>query len=359
MRRYLIPGLVLLVIAGVILGVVLLLNGSQPASTTLFTVRKGSISAVVRGTGKVEPARSARLSFRTGDLVKKIYVKPGDRVPAGLLLMELDDSRLQRELAGAEAQRDIARFNQSAAQERGRFQAATAPTPTASPSPTPTLPANFTPSASPPPIPPFSDQYALAKQAEQGEQNVAQARANLESAKIYAPFDGTVLTVEVNEGETVGFGTPVITYADLSNLQVRGDVDEIDVANVAPAQLVQISLDAFPGKNIEGRVASLAPSPTQRQGTTVYSAVITFTTSPTLPLRSGMAASLVITSTTKNDILLVPNRAVKTVGFRKYLSRPGQNSRSEDIPVETGLTNGEFTEIVKGINEGDQILIPK
>lgn len=358
MRKYLVPILILLALIGGAILLFFLLGGSQSSSTSAYTVRRGTLSAVVRTTGKLEPARTQKLSFRTGDQIKKIYVRPGDRVPVGTLLMELDDARLQRELTQAEAQRDIARFNLSAAQERNRYQAATAPTPTASPPPTPTLPPNFTPTVIPA-IPPVSDLYATVKQAEQAEQNALQARANLENARLFAPFDGTVLTVEVNEGDPVNPGQTVITYADLNTFQVRADVDEIDVANVAVGQKVQFTLDAFPGKSFEGRVNSVAPSPSQRQGSTVYPAIIGFARPPEVPVRSGMAASLTITSLTKSNVLLVPNRALKTIGSRKYLSKLGDDNRAEDVPVETGLTNGEQTEIASGLNEGDRIAISR
>ncbi len=357
MRRYLVPVLILVGLAIAAVVAFLIISNSQPASTTTYTVRRGSLNAVVRTTGKLEPSRASRLSFRTSDVIRKVYVKLGDVVAAGMLLMELDDSRLQRELTQAESQRDIARLNLSAAQERGRFQGQTAPTPTASPLPTPTPP--LTPSGTPPAIPPVSDQYVPVKQLEQAEQAYNQARANLETAKLYAPFDGTVLTVDANEGDVIGTGAAVATFADLNSLQVRADVDEIDVANVAVGQLVQFTLDAFPGKSFEGRVASIAPNATQRQGSTVYSSVISFTRPANVPIRPGMAANLTIVSQTKTNILIIPNRALETIGARKYVNRVVDENRTEKIPVEVGLTSGDQTEIISGLSENDRISIPK
>ena len=359
MRKYLVPGLILLIIAGLVGLGLFLLNNSQPPTSLPYNVRRGALNAVVRTTGKVEPGRSTRLAFRSSDTVKKIYVKPGDKVAAGILLAELDDSRLQRELVQAEAQRDITRLGLSGGQERNRYQAATAPTPSASPAATPTLPPDFTPSASPIPIPPVSDQYVPVKQAEQAEQAALQARANLENARLYAPYDGTVLTVEASEGDTVGQGTTFITFADLSGLQVRADIDEIDVANVASGQNVQFSLDAFPGRSFEGRINSLAPAATQRQGSTVYAAIVGFGKAPGVAVRPGMAASLTIISLTKNNILIVPNRAIKTIGSRKYVAHYTDESHTEDVAVETGLTSGDQTEIVTGLNEGEKIALPR
>ncbi|NWJ97195.1 MAG: efflux RND transporter periplasmic adaptor subunit [Chloroflexi bacterium] len=359
MRKYLVPLLILVGLLGGVILIFFLINGSQPAPTLSYTVRRGTLSAVVRTTGKLEPVRSAKLSFKTADLVKKIYVRPGDYVPAGTLLMELDDTRLQRELAQAETQRDLARFNLSAAQERSRYEAATAPTPTSSPRPTPTRSPNFTPFASPPPVPPISPYYAAIKQMEQAEQAALQALANLETAKLYAPFEGTILTVELNEGDPVNSGTTAITFADLTNLQVRAEVDEIDVANVALGQTAQFTLDAFPARSFEGRLTLISPSPSQRQGSTIYPVIVAFTRVTDLTLRPGMAASLTITSFTKNNILVVPNRAIKTIGSRKYLSHFNTESRTEDLPVETGLTNGEETEIVSGISEGDRVVLSR
>jgi hypothetical protein len=104
-------------------------------------------------------------------------------------------------------------------------------------------------------------------------------------------------------------------------------------------------------------VALVALAPNARQGNTVYSAVIRFAQRPVIAVRSGMAASLTITSSTKNNVLTVPNRAIETVGTRKFVTLQVAEDKTEKVPVETGLTNGQDTEIVGGLQEGARVVI--
>ena len=90
LRRVGIPLIIVIVVAGLVFLATFLLAGSQPATATVFQVRRGNISAVVRTTGKVEAVRQLKLSFRAGDMLRRTLVKPGDFVPSGTLLMELD-----------------------------------------------------------------------------------------------------------------------------------------------------------------------------------------------------------------------------------------------------------------------------
>ncbi len=334
LRRYGGPVLLVgLVAAGVVL-VGLTLHDNKPGPANLYTVRRGTISSLVRTTGKLEAARQVRLAFRSGDLVKRILVKPGDLVPAGTLLMELDTTQLQKQLDQAQAQYEISRFNQSAQAEKAQ----------ANPGNTPASP---------------SELYALARQSQLADSQLENARSALENARIYAPFDGTVLSVEASEGDPVNPFQPVATFGDLNRLQVRADIDEIDVASVALGQAVQFSLDAFPGKSFQGQVTQLSPSPTQRQGSTVYPAIVTFQRPADLFLRPGMAANLSITSLSRTNVLLVPNRTLETIGLRKYVTRPRSDGTLDKIPVEVGLSNPDQSEIISGLNEGDQVVIPQ
>ena len=72
-----------------------------------------------------------------------------------------------------------------------------------------------------------------------------------------------------------------------------------------------------------------------------------------------MAANLIITSLSRNNVLLVPNRALETIGLRKYVTLLQPDGSSEKVPVETGLTNPDQTEIISGLNDGDKISLPR
>lgn len=329
--RFGLPTIVVLGVAGLVVLLGSLLSENKPASGTLYTVRRGTISAVVRTTGKIEPVRQARLAFRTGESVRRVWVKPGDVVPAGTLLAELDTTRLEKELAQAEAQREISRFGLSAQAEKSQNSSAAS----------------------------IFELYGLARQSDLADNQLAATRAALENARLYAPFDGTVLSVEVSEGDNVNFGQPVITFADLSRFQVRAEIDEIDVANVTAGLPAQFSLDAFPGRSFDGLVIQVSPAPSQRQGSTVYNGLISFNKPAELYLRPGMAANVTITSLSRSEVLLVPNRALETIGLRKYATVQRPDGGLEKVPVETGLSDPDQTEIIGGLNEGARIIIPR
>jgi HlyD family secretion protein len=121
---------------------------------------------------------------------------------------------------------------------------------------------------------------------------------------------------------------------------------------------VQFTLDAFPGRTFDGNVTLLSPAPSQRQGSTAYAATVSFAQQPELIIRPGMAANLTITSLSRKGVLLVPNRALETIGLRKYVTRQSATGL-EKVPVETGLNNPDQTEIISGLREGDKILLPR
>jgi RND family efflux transporter MFP subunit len=334
LRRWGIPLIITGLVAGLVLLISFLLGGNQSATGFIYQVRRGNISAVVRTTGKVEAVRQVKLSFRAGDALRRTLVKPGDFVPTGTLLMELDTTQLEKQLAQAQLQREIARFNLSAQLEQAQSNPNAAP-------------------ASP------SALYSLARQSELADNQLNQARTALEAARLYAPFDGTILSVDTNEGDFVNPGQPVITFGDLSRLQVRADIDELDVANVAVGQAVSFNLDAFPGQDFEGQITLVSPNPSQRTGSTVYPAIVSFTRPTDLYLRPGMAANLIITSLSRNNVLLVPNRALETIGLGRYVTLIHADGSTEKVPVETGLANADQTEIISGLNDGDKISLPR
>lgn len=351
MRKYLGPLLVVVVVVAILVGVLFWLLSGQTGSGngTTYTVKMGSISSVVRTTGKVEPERAVELSFKVSDTVKKIYVQPGDFVPAGTLLMELDPTNYQHELDIATAQRDIARFQLSAAGEKAQATATSAISSTQLPVPT------VTPAI---PVAP-SELYAAAKQADIAEEGVKDAQAKLDSTKLYATFDGTVLSINASEGESAGAGQSMIMLADLSKLRVRADVDEIDIANVTSGQKVSFTLDAFPAQSFEGRVGEITPSGIEKQGSTVYQVLVTLNSKPGILVRPGMAANLSITSLAKAGVLTVPSRAIETIGPRKYLTLVNSDNTTTKIEIQTGISNGSDTEILSGIKAGQQIQLPK
>lgn len=186
--------------------------------------------------------------------------------------------------------------------------------------------------------------------------SVDNANAQLAESRLVAPISGTVLDITLEVGEVVSGLQPVATVADTGSLRIEADIDEIDVGRVSVSQPVTVTLDAYPGIAMPGTVESLSPGATQKQGSTVYGAVIKFTPVEGVVPRSGMAANVDITARRKDNVLLLPNRAFESVGGRQYVAvQEGGTTRK--IEVETGLSNTTDTEVVSGLREGELVVL--
>ena len=375
----------------VVVGGVLLLAGlayaltrpSRPPNVVL--VWRGRITASVEATGQVRAVREARLSLRTGGVVKEVLVKPGQKVGRGEVLIRADSREAESQVREAELslqirqieydnlksaptgeQIEIARaglrravaalqaaqsaYDQvakkgdaSGSREAAALEAAKLDYETAR--------ANFEQAIRGP----SPDRLQIAeKSLELARLSLEAARARLEYCTVVAPFAGTILQVNVREGETA-YGEKVIRLADLSALEVVAQIDELDIAELVVGQEAEIQLDALPGQVLQGRVARITPGATPQRGTVGYEAVIAFSpgVAPVLP---DMTANLRITTLTHEDTLLVPNRAVEMRGRNKYV-RVVEGGRVRDAQVTTGLSDGENTEILDGLREGQQVVV--
>lgn len=377
-----------------VLGLLLLLAGAGlgiwrwrtrlPSNTVV--VRRGTITATVQATGTVQPRRQARLSLRTGGTVREIRVEEGDEVQAGEVLLRLDTAELERAVRQAElalearrAELQDARLGPDASQveiARANLRRATvqlqaaqaaydeiADEPDAETSPEAVALENakaayeqakaeferLVEGPTPEEIARLENQVAAAEVA------LEDARARLAQAQLVAPFPGTVLEIAVREGENIGPGQFLILLADLHTLEIVAEIDEIDIGEVQPGQAVKIRLDAFPGEELTGTLVHVAPAASTERGAGTFLGRVQF--APTeLPLKPGMGVSLEITTLEKQDVLLIPNRAVQTLGPRKIV-KVWRNGRVEEVEVVTGLSNAEVTEIVKGLQEGDVVVV--
>jgi HlyD family secretion protein len=198
-------------------------------------------------------------------------------------------------------------------------------------------------------------QHEAIRQAELG---LLQAQIDLDNNTLVAPFDGIVGSVTGNPGETAPSGTTgFMTLIDPHEVRVDVTVDETDVAKVAVGKNAKITFDALPGRPFDGKVISIAPSGTVTQGVVNYPVSISIDTRKQL-LPAGLTASATITIDEKNDVLVVPLRAVRRQQRDQVVDVVGADGKP--IPpriVKTGVQNDQFVEITDGLQEGDQILI--
>lgn len=183
---------------------------------------------------------------------------------------------------------------------------------------------------------------------------VEQAQRNIERTRLLAPFDGVVAAVNFSVGDSAGTGTAVVVV-DLSTLQVRVNIAEVDVAKIKIGQTAQITLDALPGKTYTATISAISPVATITQGVVNYpvTAVVANNDGAVKP---GMTANLAITIERRDNVLLVPARAVRAQGNQRTVTVLYKGQQIA-VPVTLGLTNDQFAEIASGLLEGDQVII--
>jgi HlyD family secretion protein len=211
----------------------------------------------------------------------------------------------------------------------------------------------------------------LTKQnIEQASKALAQVQKNIEftqkqinQATITAPFDGIIATLDAKEGDFTGApGTntgPLIYMVNPESLEINTEIDEIDVANVQANQKAVISLDALPDTQFEGNVKSISVLPivkSQNSGVVVYEVKVGFTGAPPAAAKSGMSTSVDIITREKKEVLLVPNKSLKKNGQGQMVVSIVNNNKVEERTVVLGLTDGNQTEVVSGLNAGDTVI---
>ncbi|MCL4394847.1 MAG: efflux RND transporter periplasmic adaptor subunit [Chloroflexi bacterium] len=141
---------------------------------------------------------------------------------------------------------------------------------------------------------PSAEALALAQaQVDQAAAALEVAKAAEKDTLIVAPFDGTVASVNVDAGQVIGAGTAVISFGDLSKLQVETtDLVEMDIAKVVIGQPAQVKVDAFPDDAIEGRVLRIASVANDHSGDKVYKVTIELPGNSEAGLRWGMTANV-------------------------------------------------------------------
>jgi len=184
------------------------------------------------------------------------------------------------------------------------------------------------------------------------------AQDALEAATMVAPFDGTVISTGAEVGDLVYSTTIVVTLADLSNLEVRAFVDETDISQVEIGQEVEITFDAFPGQQFQGQVLEVPLQGNLVQNILTYEVPVSLEGPEDVSLKPGMTANLKIVVGQRENVLLVPALAVQqgeegnVVMVQDSPQEPAVQTR-----VEVGLSDGLYVEVVRGLNEGDQVVI--
>jgi RND family efflux transporter MFP subunit len=202
------------------------------------------------------------------------------------------------------------------------------------------------------------DVAVLEAQANEAAIALAQTRSQLEDAVIAAPFAGTILTVQVQEGEWANPGAPAIVLA-ADSLILELNVDEVDVAGLAEGQAAHLRFSALKDAEVDGTVSFVAPLSTNVGGAVAYAVEILFDPGE-FPVRLGMTADVEIVTDSAADALLAPNRAIEAdrEAGRYYITRQKALGGTERLEVSIGMRDEVNTQILEGAEEGDQLVLP-
>ena len=372
LKRVGVAATIALVLAGSVGGYVWSKEKTSTPQGPTVEVHKGSLKETAAASGNIEPAVQVEVKSRASGEVIEILVKEGEQVKAGQLLVRLDATDAEADLASAKVALQKAKSELTAAQAsvvvanleskntiadeelaqktadlglgpkddvRTKTKAAKVAA------------ANVTLKAA------QANQTQLAVQT--AELAVTEAETRVKETKIYAPMDGTILEIPIEKGTIVASaltnvngGTSVMTIADLTDLRIVGAIDEAQIGRVAPEQKVEIRVDAYPDRVFEGRVERVSPLGKEVSSVVTFDVEIVVTDKSSALLRSGMSADVEIVTNEQADVLLVPLVAVESKGKARFVRLANGQQR----PIEAGGTDGTNLVVLKGVEEGDDIL---
>jgi RND family efflux transporter MFP subunit len=339
-----------LVVIGIVLGVVFTRGGGQEAALTTYNVTRGDIVKSVIVDGNLQMSNKAYLSFGITGTVTEVLVEEGNNVTKDEVLARLDAPSLESSVEMAELQVEITEEQVKAA--RAQYEIAQE---------------NLDEGV----LGVSEDVLELQVDAAKASWETAKlnleiaklglesAELNLEKAEIVAPFDGMVADVSITEGEEISatsLATPAISLVDTSDIEMWGSIDEIDISIVELNQEANILLDALPDEEIKGRVAFISPIGASLVGVVSYQTRITLE-SPDARLRDGMTATAEVIIERRDNVLFIPNRALRgTWENPKVLVLIDGQQKERKITL--GLTDGINTEVLSGLEEGEEVILP-
>lgn len=337
------------------------ISGKEKASSNQFAtleIQRGNLKQIVSATGEINPVNTISVGSQVSGIIEKIYVDYNDKVKKGDILLTIDPSVLQATADESKASLDSAEAQlkfDKAEYERNK-----------------TL---------------FDEGYISRSELEESEtkyktsqQSVLRAKSQYEGAltnlgytKIVSPVDGTIISRQVDKGQTIAasFQAPDLfeIAEDLSKMQIETSVSEADIGVIKQGQKVTFSVDAYPTQTFEGLVRQIRLSPTTTSNVVVYTVVINVDNSD-LRLMPGMTAFVTILVEERNDVWKVANAAFVLKTFDGIVENADDKKASEYlaiqrqgeknlifVPYKKGLITATETEIISDkIQVGDKII---
>ena len=366
-------------------------GGTKIDPSKLGKVEKGDLAKSVVATGKVEPITKVEIKSKASGIVKKLYVDTGDKVKVGQVLAELDKAEIEAQVRSQKANLEAAEaslHSTEADYQRAKVD------------------------AEGPDIPMLQRAYERAqKMAKEGvvseanlddaqkayelavnkrdvaraqmgvlKAKISQASAQVQSASaqlkqleeqysyttIVAPIDGVVLSRDVEMGDAVSSilvlgssATLMMTLGDISEVYVKGKVDESDIGRVYLGQPARIKVESFKDKTFTGKVTKISPMGVEKDNVTTFEVRVSIN-NPGGELKAAMTANAEIILDEHKGVLMIPEGAVIYDKDKKSfveIPAPNQKDGKKKIAVSPGISNGAKAEVLGGLKEGDQVVL--
>jgi HlyD family secretion protein len=368
-------------------------RGAKPiAPEKIVTVERGDVARSVVARGKIEPLSRVSIKSKANGIIKALLADVGEPVKEGQVLAELDKEDLEAQVREAKASHDAEQANLQAAvatEDRARIEAVN-----------PEL--GFTRRdyeraqglfrdkiASQQQLDDAERAYEVSKnrqqlldaavecaaaQTQQCRARVAAAKAavdraeeNLSYATIRAPITGIVLQRLSEVGDAVSSllnlgsaASVIMVLGDTSSVYIKGNVDEADIGKTELNQCVRTKVEAYPEESFDGAVKRIAPSGQDQGNVTTFEVRVTIS-NPKGKLRVGMTANAEIVLEERKSVLLTPESALvydKDKSTWAQLLASGTKQGWRKVPVKLGISNGQRTQVIEGLKEGDKLVLP-
>ena len=355
-----------------VLGVVSVfgLSGCKKEANNYITTRieKGNIVQKITASGTINPISTVDIGTQVSGIVSEIYVDYNSKVSKGQLLAVIDPQTFEASVDQKQAALDIAKAELEVTKNDMIYykkhlerikKLNTSKYSTDKELESAQRDYDNT----------VAQKTLKEAQVSQAAAMLKQAKIDLDYTKIVSSVDGVVISREVEVGQTVAasFETPVLfnVAEDLTKMQIAASVVEADIAKVKEGQKVEFSVDSFPDEIFEGVVTQVRNNPITTSNVVTYEVIIGIDNKD-LRIKPGMTANVEIITAEKNDVLLIPNKALRFYtldenGDVKRYKDKGiwllKNGKPERVNVVTGVSDDDKTEIVSDKINVDDIVI--
>lgn len=345
-------------------------NKSNMPEFTTHKLARGNITEKVTATGIINPISTINVGTQVSGTIKEIYVDYNSEVKKNQMLALIDPDLFEAKVAQQRAALDIAKaqvllqestvkYNEKNLQRIRKLH-------------NQKYSADKELDLAEKDYDTSVAQLALNKaQVEQAEASLQSAETELRYTKIISPVDGIVVSKAVEVGQTVAasFQTPTLfnVAEDLTKMQIEASVVEADIAKVKEGQVVEFSVDSFPDEIFYGMVTQVRNEAITTSNVVTYEVIIEIDNRD-LRLKPGMTANVEVITAQKENVLLVPNKALRFTyddGMsltRKRYKDKGlwilEKGKPVRVSITTGVYDDDFTEVTNAnLDEGEEIIL--